>query len=216
MDDMARTPWKPEQPVMVTLNGRERPARILTFPATCGGTITARVAFTDPRGGTDYVLPSRVRAVTEAEFMRVVEDATDLAATVAAMHLEGATNPPAEFAVAANAGEFAARWNAMDPEAREGWVQHIQRAQQDARDCWVASHTSRIAYLRTQQRLAEECGEDGLDGGTPGFCVSEQSRQAVECDVFHPGNLSQTRSDVKQSLPAGGSMQNSCRGSELR
>jgi hypothetical protein len=61
------------------------------------------------------------------------------------------------MAVPANAGEFAARWNAATPDGREEFVVNLNRAFADSARCFEEGHRGRIEFLeirRDQERLA--------------------------------------------------------------
>jgi len=54
--------------------------------------------------------------------------------------LDGATNEPAPETLIASAGEFAARWNVMEPAERERVWKAIQGACNDGYQCHVKDH----------------------------------------------------------------------------
>lgn len=62
--------------------------------------------------------------------------------------LEGATREPALGESVGSAGEFAAQWNAMEPERRERWVQSLRESSDTAVKCWQADHEGIAAELR--------------------------------------------------------------------
>lgn len=61
--------------------------------------------------------------------------------------LEGATSLGEPWAHAADAGEFAARWNALSPEDRENAHRALQRSMGEATACFVENHRRRLALL---------------------------------------------------------------------
>lgn len=66
--------------------------------------------------------------------------------------LQGATREPAAWAEAADAGEFAARWNAMDAEERERAFQHLLKSQQTAVQCFIRNHETLEEELRDKRQ----------------------------------------------------------------
>jgi len=54
--------------------------------------------------------------------------------------LKGATNSGDHAAYPSNAGEFAARWNALSEEAREDLLQRLVLASRDAVRCYETHH----------------------------------------------------------------------------
>ena len=75
-------------------------------------------------------------------------------------NLEGATQPNPPNSYPSNAGEFAARWNAADPEDREARVQSLVRTSETAYTCLMQQHEGYIANLTAEsedlRRLLEE------------------------------------------------------------
>lgn len=66
--------------------------------------------------------------------------------------LEGATREPAPWVEVANAGEFAARWNAMDAEERERAFQHILEAQRTSVQCFIQDHSTLVEQLKDKRQ----------------------------------------------------------------
>jgi len=58
--------------------------------------------------------------------------------------LGGATAVPVEGARSTSAGEFAAKWNSLDPEDREKWVRRIEDNADDAIRCFQADHEAAV------------------------------------------------------------------------
>lgn len=61
--------------------------------------------------------------------------------------LRGATDPGDPAAWPADAGQFAARWNAADPSRRNSIVQLMQTTAGEAETCFIRNHEQRIADL---------------------------------------------------------------------
>ena len=72
--------------------------------------------------------------------------------------LDGATFTPEEGVQLANAGQFAAYWNALTPERRELTFVAMRDAATEAARCFIENHDGRIADYET--RLYQEA----LDG----------------------------------------------------
>lgn len=70
--------------------------------------------------------------------------------------LEGATTPPAPNSYAANAGEFAARWNAYSPEVRDEWVHRMVENSQASLHCFQAHPQGYIEHLQSVIRDMED------------------------------------------------------------
>lgn len=74
--------------------------------------------------------------------------------------LDGATQPNRQNSYPANAGEFAARWNASGADEREHRLRFMIDNDQKAHNCFMAQHESHIADLRRSvsnlERLLEE------------------------------------------------------------
>lgn len=61
--------------------------------------------------------------------------------------LDGATEPGPENTYAADAGQFAARWNALTPEQRDTFVQGHNRNSELVIQCIASNHAGHIDHL---------------------------------------------------------------------
>jgi len=99
--------------------------------------------------------------------------------------LAGATTEGASWVYPANAGEFAARWNAASLEEREQRVQGMVAASQQMGTCVYGRHEERLRELQEQvMRLTAQLDERrvlvGFDAAHPGFVH-------FELDMDRPG-----------------------------
>ncbi|QYC54397.1 hypothetical protein SEA_PICKLES13_62 [Microbacterium phage Pickles13] len=62
--------------------------------------------------------------------------------------LEGATLPPFEGHIVGGAGEFAALWNTLTDDQREGWVRNLGEAAAAAQRCVMRDHESAVEMQR--------------------------------------------------------------------
>lgn len=97
--------------------------------------------------GTPRALAARA-SVSDARAQQVVARSHALASELA-----GATTPGDPAAWPRDAGEFAARWNALEPARRDSLVQLMTATSQDAERCFVMNHATTIEHL--EQALAE-------------------------------------------------------------
>lgn len=80
---------------------------------------------------------------TPATVAKVLETLKEVIAELSgAPALDGATNTPLEGVMLNSAGEFAARWNVMEPAERERVWKAIQDACNDGYQCHVKDHTT--------------------------------------------------------------------------
>jgi len=62
--------------------------------------------------------------------------------------LDGATEPPPEFAAFADAGQFAASWNASTPEQREQWLEWARTLGERVTRCVMQDHEGAVEMQR--------------------------------------------------------------------
>lgn len=62
--------------------------------------------------------------------------------------LDGATEPPDEFVAVADAGQFAASWNARTPEQREQWVEWMSTLAEQVMRCHMQDHAGAVEMQR--------------------------------------------------------------------
>ncbi|WNM65465.1 hypothetical protein SEA_PHONEGINGI_63 [Microbacterium phage Phonegingi] len=62
--------------------------------------------------------------------------------------LDGATDLPPEFAIVADAGQFAASWNACTPEQRERWVEWMTDLGERVSRCVMQDHEGAVEMQR--------------------------------------------------------------------
>lgn len=70
--------------------------------------------------------------------------------------LDGATEPGLEHSFPADAGEFAARWNARTPESREDLVRVLVSNAQIASTCIIRNHEARFENVNTALRQVRD------------------------------------------------------------
>jgi hypothetical protein len=58
--------------------------------------------------------------------------------------LDGATTLPEEGSFPGDPGEFAAAWNASNPERRARWLDAMNRSVSEAAHCFMADHAGQI------------------------------------------------------------------------
>lgn len=74
--------------------------------------------------------------------------------------LAGATDVGPEFSYPADAGEFAARWNAATPERREEVVRRLVRDSESASTCVMQDHQVLLSELRrADERIRGLCAD---------------------------------------------------------
>jgi len=100
--------------------------------------------------------------------------------------LAGATLEGASWAYPANAGEFAARWNAASLEEREQRVQGMVAASQQMGTCVYGRHEERLRELQEQvMRLTAD-----LDEARPGYrAVQHPTRSLNDVSAIHDGHV---------------------------
>lgn len=62
--------------------------------------------------------------------------------------LDGATEQPDEFVAVADAGQFAASWNARTPEQREQWVEWMSTLAEQVMRCHMQDHAGAVEMQR--------------------------------------------------------------------
>jgi hypothetical protein len=72
--------------------------------------------------------------------------------------LDGATDPGEPNAYPANAGEFAARWNAWTPAQRDTWLGARIESSQRSAACYEQDHVGRLGQLDARIREAKAEG----------------------------------------------------------
>lgn len=79
--------------------------------------------------------------------------------------LDGATSPGERYAESANAGEFAARWNAGTEEQREKVLQGIKGLTREGARCFEQDHVHEIESMRAAlaaRATADQSAEEQL------------------------------------------------------
>lgn len=102
--------------------------------------------------------------------------------------LEGATQMPQSNAYAADAGEFAARWNAMSPEMREEAVASIQSYSQISLR-WIVGDDATSMAIAPSRLLA--IPDTGAVMRIPDASVSQQITRLLGTDdwaILHSGH----------------------------
>jgi hypothetical protein len=101
--------------------------------------------------------------VDEEGLRQQVHDIIQAEAAADITALDGATEPPDPGRQCADAGEFAARWNAHTPEDRDEWVRNVNRALQEASTCFTMNHVRRIEMLEAQNAILRGPDSDERD-----------------------------------------------------